>query len=372
MILTPNKGCVIAGFSDSYGPGTEWYVNRIDSAGNLIWSRTFDYQQGGANNVSITKDVNGGFLLAGSAGNTNSSSFALVLARMNTNGFLTWSKMYDSNYDDVPNSAYQDSSGSIYVSGTRSYQAWSSDLTLAKFDSAGNPGWKFEYGGTGVEVARSFCLDHHSLVAAAYSTSYSSQLMLLKTDTDGNVLHEKVFPGSDFCSVSTANDNGLILSDPLYNSITGHNDLYTVKTDSSLVSNCNETDVQDSARQYSWSSSTISLLAGIPPTTVAGYSLQRLNINVHDSLLCYMLGVNEMVKNDILKIFPDPVSNVLHFSSDHDLQDNVYEIYDAAGKKICWGKCSNSEIDVHSLVAGFYILRMRAGQKIYSQEFIKE
>ncbi|WP_344826236.1 T9SS type A sorting domain-containing protein [Chryseobacterium ginsenosidimutans] len=74
---------------------------------------------------------------------------------------------------------------------------------------------------------------------------------------------------------------------------------------------------------------------------------------------CLFLGTNETKNNPItlVKIYPNPVSDILKISSDIDFKE--YEIVDISGKTISKDRLSSKEIPISHLSTGNYFIKLK-------------
>ena len=67
-------------------------------------------------------------------------------------------------------------------------------------------------------------------------------------------------------------------------------------------------------------------------------------------------------------IYPNPVKEIINLSN---ITETDFEIYDILGNLVSKGKSQN-QINVSSLTQGIYILKLKNGENIFNQKFIKE
>ncbi|WP_299272103.1 FG-GAP-like repeat-containing protein [uncultured Psychroserpens sp.] len=83
------------------------------------------------------------------------------------------------------------------------------------------------------------------------------------------------------------------------------------------------------------------------------------------------LTAEESFVNDLV-IYPNPTKDVIKISSNDNLQNAIYTIFDITGKRVMNAKLNQNTIDVSALNTGNYILRIVSGNSIKSQKFIKQ
>jgi len=201
LVQTADGGFAIAGLTfPSGGVGDDVYLVRTDSAGNLLWERTF----GGANfdvGYSLVQTADGGFAVAGL---TNSFSAVLddfYLVRTDSAGTLLWQRTFGGADLEIARSVAQTADGGFVIAGTKGlFGAGTQDIYLVRTDSAGNLVWQRTFGGSGNDRASSVAqtADGGFVVAGGTTSSGAGgeDVELLRTDGAGNRLWQKTFGGA--------------------------------------------------------------------------------------------------------------------------------------------------------------------------------
>jgi hypothetical protein len=83
------------------------------------------------------------------------------------------------------------------------------------------------------------------------------------------------------------------------------------------------------------------------------------------------LGLEDTLVANLI-IFPNPTKETLTLSTDFTLENAIYTVFDSSGKRILNGKLAATVVDVSSIAAGNYILRIVDGRNIMTQKFVKE
>ena len=197
---------LVGGFSSEYGPGwNSLLLSKFTSNGELLWSRTFG-SEGGDRVRSLVKDNGGGFFAAGSYDGWSYS----FLSKFNGSGFPEWTVSFDASLESLVKSL----DGNIYVTG----QTNNDDLFVMKFNNTGGLKWAKTFGGTENDIGYSITqLDGEGLIVTGktYSFGADSQGVILKYDTEGDLIWSKVLGGSDsdyLESVSATSDGGFIIT----------------------------------------------------------------------------------------------------------------------------------------------------------------
>ncbi|MGB9720188.1 MAG: hypothetical protein ACPL28_01730 [bacterium] len=235
---TSDKGYVIAGETSSYGAGSfDVYLIKFDSAGNLLWEKTFGRSfQDGARSIQELPD--GGFIIAGLTDSLGFGAFKVYLLKTDAQGEIIWEKTYGGQGACWAEEVRQTNDGGYIIIG-RNYSSGSGDIYLVKCDFNGDTLWTKIFGNNGEDYGFSvrqtpdngyiICGCTSSLGAGGYD------IYLIKTDSAGVRIWEKTFGGAndDYgYSVALAND-GFLVSGASNSLGQGAFDIYLIKTDNS-------------------------------------------------------------------------------------------------------------------------------------------
>jgi len=131
--------------------GSDYYVVRLDAAGNKLWDRVY----GGTNTDQsplLVPTADGGYLLygksfSGISGNKSTPAFGFYdiwLVRINANGDILWDKTIGTADQETPESMAATSDGGYVLT----YTSQSGDIRTLKLDSNGNTQWQRDVGGS--------------------------------------------------------------------------------------------------------------------------------------------------------------------------------------------------------------------------------
>lgn len=217
------------------------WVTKFASGGVLIWQRCF----GGTHEelafaVQQTKDS--GYIFVGNtnsndgnvSGNHSTSKDAWVV-KLNSLGYIQWSKCFGGTSDDAATAVRQTIDGGYIVagstnsnngdvSGNHSYSGFS-DMWVIKLDSAGNILWQKCYGGSYSEGANAIeqTKDSGYIVCGVAGSPNgdvvglhnSSDYWVVKLDASGNLTWQKCLGGTSYDAASAiiqTKDSGYIVA----------------------------------------------------------------------------------------------------------------------------------------------------------------
>jgi len=238
---TSDGGYVVAGFTNSYGAGSDdVYLIKTDGSGNLVWTQTFGESAIDKGN-SVQQTSDGGYVIAGYTASYGAGSNDVYLIKTDGSGNPVWTQTFGGSDYDHASSVQQTSDGGYIVAGwTSSYGAGSGDVYLIKTDGSGNPDWTQTFGGSSNDGGSSVqqTLDGGYIVAGfteSYGVGYSD-VYLIKTDGSGNPVWAQTFGGSWYdygYSVQQTLDGGYIVAGTTASYGAGADDVYLIKTDGS-------------------------------------------------------------------------------------------------------------------------------------------
>ena len=110
-IIQADDGFVIAGMTSSFGAGGfDYWLVIVDSAGNMLWNRTFG---GTADDfgTSVIQTIDGGYALAGWTNSYGAGGEDLWLVRTDVSGIMVWNQTFGSQFNDEAHGLVQTSDG---------------------------------------------------------------------------------------------------------------------------------------------------------------------------------------------------------------------------------------------------------------------
>ena len=254
IIQTSDGGYAIAGYTFSYGQGGfDVYVVKLDAAGDVQWTRTIG-GSGVDQAFSIIQTSDGGYAVAGWTTSYGQGNEDIYVVKLDSGGNLQWTRTVGGTNRDYGYSIIQTVDGGYAVAGkTLSYGQGGYDIYMVKLDSGGNVQWTRTVGGTGAEEATSIISTTDSGYALAgwtNSTTGNIDLYAVKLDSAGNLQWTRAVGGleSDYGrSIIQAIDGGYVVAGRTNSYGQGNNDVYVVKLDAGggfNASSCPDTSMQ--------------------------------------------------------------------------------------------------------------------------------
>src|SRR5262249_20962428 len=249
---TTDGGFVLVGYAIAPGENYNPWIAKLSSTGQLQWTHVFvdpNSQYSAAQSVRQTAD--GGYIVGGEVSYAVTSSYTeseITVFKLDSTGTLVWQRDYAAGVDAYFQSLALTSDGGAIASGTVSTQTattYTSSVLLLKLDSTGQAqfartilpsGNISDLNIVGVQQTA----DGGYAFAGYYfqNTVYTERAWLIKTDSAGNVLWDKIY-GPDvqysdryFHSFQQASDGGFIAAGSTNQFNGGDNSIWLVKTDS--------------------------------------------------------------------------------------------------------------------------------------------
>ena len=287
----PGGTAVAGGFS--FNNGIDFFVTRIDTSGNLIWSRLV----GGVNtaelgfNVLATSD--GGALLYG-ATDQGVGSDDILVCKLDAAGSLSWTSLFGSTAQEIILDAVEVGDG--YVLAGRTSWFGNADAVVMKLDTTGTEQWTQLIQTSGADQANRILQrtdGNLELLGRTDGAGFGfNDFFRVTLDPAGNVINSRVF------GTSTADvlDHGTLLPDGSLVLVgtkdnNSSDELALVRVDSAGAAACLDTTfaftVLDTAFVVSTPMGIVSNAAG----TLQNKTHASTNYNWNDSTLCQVCNI---------------------------------------------------------------------------------
>lgn len=381
---TYDKGFIIGGFTNTT-PGGDYdmLLVKTDSNGFVQWQKTI----GGADwdmLYSLAPAPDSGFVLCGETYSFGNASSNVYIVRTDKDGNVIWQRNYGGNAKDKGNEIIVTADTSIVVSGyTQSFGSGGKDLYLLRcLFQNGDTLFTRTYGGLADEEAISMA--EHSALDGGYVMTGSTQsfnlnqdkdIFLIKYDSSGNFMWQFNFGsgGDDAAACLVPEGKKFFVSGYTANGA-GVFDLAA-----GIIDSAGNWDWTQSASfggyeaDYAWA-----VLKTLRGDYLFCGSTRSFNSANGDGLFILVDSVKPIVPQKIVvssdtlvsveeiffdevRVFPNPVSSILHLTiSGKD--ETHYELNDLIGRKVAEGSIipgeSGAAINVEGLPDGVYILRI--------------
>jgi hypothetical protein len=352
---TTDGGYIVAGYTISndgdvngnHGLSDFWVI-KIDQAGNLQWQKAF----GGSNYElanCIRQTPDGGYIVYGQTRSNNGDvtgfhgSYDYWVIKLNSTGNLQWQKAFGgSNLDNPTTISLTNDGGYIMTGQSNSTDGdvtgnhGNDDAWVIKVDINGNIQWKKCFGGPGVDPGMDIQqLSDGKYILLCHSTSSSGDASsnhgqwdywFLQMDINGVILWEKSYGGSlnDVAlAAQKTTDNGYVLFG------------YSKSNDGDVTNNHG----------------------------VEDYWIVKLNPSLVTSTV-------DLTYLNQLYLFPNPTNGKIDILNTNNYRF-YYSIYDITGGIIKEETMLNSLIDISPYSSGFYIIQIRSNRTVRNIKIIK-
>jgi hypothetical protein len=194
---------------------------KFDVYGNIEWNRTVSE---GNRAYSLIQTSDDGYAIAGTYGDLlHGYEHYFWLVKTDETGHNQWSKVYETIITGTASSVIQTLDGGFALLGLNNFNP---DFLLVKTDSSGELEWSQQYKKRDWDTGQ--CIVQNSdggytLAGTLWNRSdHNNMAGIIKTDSNGNMLWMKNYPGSWDVSMVGTSDGGYVLC----------SDLRLTKTDS--------------------------------------------------------------------------------------------------------------------------------------------
>ena len=212
---TTDGGYVVAGATASFTTDEfdyEFYVLKLTSTGDTIWTRTYGRSPYSDFCYSIAQTLDNGYILTGTEG----GRFWVV--RLTSFGDTLWTRRYGGSGMGGGFSVVVTTDGGYILTGGIN-SSDNDDIYVLKLDSAGNTIWTKTYGGSGNDCGYSIAptSDGGYIIAgeSSFSMEVSSDVYILKLNSSGDTIWTRTY-GSEYSdegnSIAQTTDGGYIVS----------------------------------------------------------------------------------------------------------------------------------------------------------------
>ncbi len=200
LIHTSDGGCIIAGYTKSFGAGDkDIYVIKLDANYNTVWSKAIGGSQDDIA-YSVVQSTDGDIMIAASTASYGAGNNDICIIKIDTMGNILWTKTYGKNGNDFPYKIIQTYDGNFIIdSYSTSFGAGLMDIYLIKIDSDGNLIWNKTIGGNENDWLDNIVLTSDSgFIGIGSTKSFGAgggqhDIYAIKFDSTGNIEWQKTY-----------------------------------------------------------------------------------------------------------------------------------------------------------------------------------
>jgi hypothetical protein len=386
IVETNDSTLMIAGFSLSFGGSNGGVlILKINGNGDVIWCKLYESSLAGLNAYSINQTNDGGFIIGGSYSNlTIDGDFYLL--KIDSAGNYLWDKYYGSSIPWSDSRVFcvkQTFDKGFVIAGKRGLVNSAHGISLFdifKTDASGNMLWDKSYGDTAaysIDVGYSIEETYDGgLIAAGIVNSFGSlQMYMQKTDNAGNLIWARGYGNGNFsgeCRALQRKDSDFVIIGNLaFN--TGYQ-FNVLGTDKNGVVGCYDSIIpaaiynnQLTGANALGLATAVNLVAGKPPT------IYIIN-NASAFTACLYNGVNENTSEPTFDIYPNPTNNSFVLKNIFSKGSILIQIRSVLGKIVYSIELSgmNEYLIDANLLNGIYFVCVSVEQRVLVKKLIVE
>jgi len=380
MQQTSDHGFIMVGYTQSFGPNLPYengYVVKTDSAGNVQWSTAFG-GNGGEFCYYAQQTSDGDYIIAAVTSDSFSPFQDGYLVKLDSNGNIIWSKHYGSSINDrftavleTPDRGYivggnfwsqgmwllkTDSAGIVQWSKTYGGETISSlvqtldggymlcgdagsDIALVKTDVNGDTLWTKTYGGPNVEHSYSVQQLADSSYVVTGMTSFmigQNDVYTFKVNPQGNLLWTKISGGTaqdESRTIVQTTDGGFILTGFAESFHGNYQNVYLIKTDANGNSRCNQITPDILPGNFAFTINVLVGLSEVSAPTISVIPATLVGTGGAQETLCLTTAIDATENLHFqFSISPNPTTGTFNIES--NLQNAELKIYDVMGKEV--------------------------------------
>lgn len=367
-------------FSVKSGPGSglKSILLKVNLHGNIIEQKTFDDSHPGYG-TSILKLLDGNFLYV----TLDESFYIFNLHCFDSNLDTVWNKGYNEGpYWTAwrPNWIMQIPDSSLLIMGMKNTNAGSGNYqpTISKFTSDGEMLWSKKYTDPDSTHVNAGFIGGNELNGKIYMSmsmwrSTGIPVDIIVFDTAGQVLSNQTYGNGEeiFSTFMNIHNDSLLI--PI-NTINQLSQFGFILIDTNLVTLCSTSDFTFSVDTMNpvpfnivtFTNSTLALTDFSETFT--------MNTPVfNESLFCMQTGTSEM-KRDVLHVYPNPASDIIHIVLPENISNMKLKITDIYGRIIFEKAAIESSdlfVDVANFMTGLYFATIRSNGFGKTISFVK-
>lgn len=370
---------IIVGYFSTYKGGTVNRIVKLNSNGSVDTSFTTVGSSTAMGIRNITKQADNRLLISRIFTTSGGSVINNDIVRLNINGTIDATFSTGSGFESSVNSIKVAQDGKIYVAGDfLTYQGNSlTTKRIIRLNADGTRDTTFSLGGTGysgtvIDIALQ---SDGKIISGGTFLGYNGSVnkyYINRLETTGNDdnfgLNGFAFnSGVIIRSIAIQNDGKILIGGEflqhnginIQRIIRLNNDATGTRDINFLSGNGFDDDVKIIHIQQDGK-----ILIGGYFTSYNGTTANRIIRLKGTPTLS-----NEDFEKNKINIYPNPVKETIYTSNITDVE---FEIFNILGKSILKGKTNENQINVNSLSKGIYILKLKKGDVIFNQKFIKE
>lgn len=367
-IITSDKKILMNGqLTDSTG-NTDALAVETDTAGNIIFSKTYGSTSTTEALQALLQTVDGGFIFSGFTTNPSGPGNAFWVVKTDSAGNEEWQQTYSYNVNSTCDDIVQTTDGGYLITGDKKTITANYNAHVIKIDSLGSIQWETDLTYPYNSGCKNLMINSEGnyivIGEAATATSSYFDPFITKLDTAGNILWSHIIP----CSNNGDAGYDIIEPTPGNYLITGFGYNTATLTADLLVMRLDSAGNEVSRRYYGstgydqgyiiisdYNNSGFLAAGFISDATGGKYFL------IHDDLLGIPSAVNEISSGNTFTFYPSPADDILHLRTNGFIQNSLLKIYSLTGNIVLQKQLNsfNTIINTATLTSGLYVVEIR-------------
>ena len=378
VLPTSDSGYVLLGESNSpwTAGSSDIYIVKTDPSGNIQWAHSY----GGTNwekSNTITETTDGGFYISGTTLSFNASNTDVYAFKLNSAGTLLWSKKYGESDTDADTRSIETDDGGFMTSYVTLNYGANGKMGLIKTNALGDTLWTKTYKTNGLGVTYAWgieqTMDHgYAFIGFMQSTVGYYRGYNLKTDSVGNMLWVNKFTNTEFLySIRETKDTGLIITgvDNIFGM--GNNDAELIKTNASGNSGCNQQPAYFTTGNSNPTVKNVITIVG-SGCTVNNVVITQFADSSQQTSLCSFIptSLSNNIQGEDAQLFPNPSSGKFTIETNSS-EEKIVQVVDIKGSLVWYQTVTHQiTLDLSFLSEGVYILTMKSKKGIANKKLV--
>lgn len=390
-LVMADKSSFIVGVNDSLGLDSNVFVTKIDSMGQVLFSKTYAGSGKDYGN-SIIKSSDGNLVIVGYSNTTDVNGDILVM-KIDTTGNLLWSKLYNITFNTYKKQfgygLTENHNGKLVICGTTKNsvfmpgdEAWSPViLWLEQNGNLIKSNMYFLNSGANAAMGIKELSNYHYYYTGSSTLPLNPLIVASELDSSGAALWSKFYTGNNRSATIKSNSsvyinqNEFITVGSYFSAI--DTSVYIIKTANQGNSGCNEFVTGNGTNSVVTNVSNISFITHNLLGITHSIQIISSNKNLTDSTYCsnIITGIKENTTlNNGVNLYPLPASDYIIVELSNASQNSLISIYNLQGKLLLNQTYTKekTEINISAFTKGLYFVKVNNGNDIVVKKFIKE
>ncbi len=348
----------------------EAFVGKFDTDGNTIWIKT--YGAAGSQVCRYLLPVTGGTLIIGITTPQSSSNTDIMVAKINTNGILQWTKTYGGLYEDRINGARILNDGNVLLTGFASRATGSGNESLLAMSinpTDGSLVWAKSYGTSATSIGNSVvqqATGASDVTIIGYTNATGAggnDALVLKINTATGVVVDAHTFGSQFADTFVGAYYDATSMTSYYVGNTAGTDL--IQGSDAFIAKTNGTGAVCPVTAASFAAATLTwTAASFTITTNTGVNAKNYPFEAFSSPFtkkdaCYSLVATESEAETFnFTLAPNPSNGVFDIAIENNAQMSVFN---SLGQLLKMQNLTagTNRVDLQDLANGIYTVRLQ-------------